>query len=126
MGVVYRAERADGIYDQTVALKVVKPGMDSEAVIRRFRSERQILAGLRHPGIARLLDGGLHEARPYLVVEFVDGEPITSYCERRSLDVDDRLDLFEQVRGGRMYKREVGGSILECLELGSGSWEAGG
>lgn len=97
MGIVYRAERADGAYEQTVALKLVKPGMDSEAVLRRFRSERQILAGLRHPGIARLLDGGLHEGRPYLVVEFVDGEPITAYCERRGLAIDERLALFEQV-----------------------------
>ena len=98
MGVVYRAERADGAYEQTVALKLVKPGMDSEAVLRRFRFERQILAGLRHPGIARLLDGGLHgDARPYLVVEYVDGESIISYCDRHRLGIDERLRLFEQV-----------------------------
>jgi tetratricopeptide (TPR) repeat protein len=97
MGVVYRAERSDGAYEQTVALKLVKPGMDSEAVLRRFRAERQILAGLRHPGIARLLDGGLHDGRPYLVVEYVDGLPITTYCDRHRLPVEARLALFEQV-----------------------------
>lgn len=106
MGVVYRAERADGAYEQTVALKLVKPGMDTEAVLRRFRAERQILAGLRHPGIARLLDGGLHEGRPYLVVEYVDGEAITDYCDRCRLDVAARLALFEQVCGAVAYAHQ--------------------
>ncbi|MEM1118180.1 MAG: protein kinase, partial [Bacteroidota bacterium] len=98
MGAVYRAERVDGAYEQTAALKLVKPGMDSEAVLARFRSERQILARLQHAGIARLLDGGLTEAeRPYFAMEYVDGEPITAYCDARRLGVDARLRLFVRV-----------------------------
>ena len=95
---VYLAERADGAFEQTVALKLVKRGMDSDAVLRRFRPERQILARLDHPGIARLLDGGrADDGRPYFAMEFVDGEPITDYCDRLGLDVEARLALFRQV-----------------------------
>ena len=98
MGDVYRATRADGAFEQTVALKLVKRGMDTEAVLRRFRAERQILARLQHPGIARLLDGGrADDGRPYLAMEFVDGEPITDHCDRLGLGVDARLALFTQV-----------------------------
>ena len=98
MGAVYRADRADGAFEQTAALKLVKPGMDSEAVLARFRAERQILARLQHPGIARLLDGGLTEAeRPYFAMEYVDGEPITDYCDARRLGVEARLRLFARV-----------------------------
>jgi serine/threonine-protein kinase len=97
MGAVYRAERADGAFEQTVALKVVKRGMDSDAVLRRFRAERRILARLEHPGIARLIDGGLSDdGRPWLAMEFVEGEPITDYCDRRALGVDARLSLFRR------------------------------
>ena len=97
MGLVYRAERNDGAFEQTVALKLIKRGMDSEAVLRRFQAERRILARLEHPGIARLIDGGLAEdGRPYLAMEFVEGEPITDYCDRHQLDVEARLDLFRQ------------------------------
>ncbi|MEM6325966.1 MAG: serine/threonine-protein kinase [Bacteroidota bacterium] len=97
MGAVYRAERAeaDGGFRQTAALKLVKPGMDSAAVLARFRAERQILARLQHPGIARLLDGGLTEAgRPFFAMELVDGEPITDACDARRLSVSARLGLF--------------------------------
>ncbi|MEM0962906.1 MAG: serine/threonine-protein kinase [Bacteroidota bacterium] len=94
MGTVYRAERADD-FEQTAALKRIKPGMDSEAVLARFRVERQILARLAHPGIARLLGGGLDaEGRPYFAMELVDGEPITDWCDDRQLSIDDRLALF--------------------------------
>ncbi|GAB5536936.1 MAG: hypothetical protein Rubg2KO_31850 [Rubricoccaceae bacterium] len=97
MGAVYRAHRADD-FEQTAALKLIKPGMDSEAVVARFQAERQILARLQHPGIARLLDGGLtDERRPYFAMELVDGQPITSYCDDRQLGVADRLRLFVQV-----------------------------
>ena len=97
MGTVYRAERADG-FEQTAALKRVKPGMDSHAVLARFRHERQVLACLEHPGIARLLDGGLDaDGRPYFAMELVDGEPITDYADARRLDLDARLALFEGV-----------------------------
>ena len=102
MGAVYRAERADadapGGFEQTAAVKVVKPGMDSEAVLARFRHERQLLARLDHPGIARLLGGGLTSAeRPYFAMEHVRGEPVTAYCDTRRLDTDARLALFMQV-----------------------------
>ena len=97
MGMVYRATRDDGAFDQTVALKLVKRGMDSDAVLRRFQAERRILAKLEHPSIARLIDGGLAEdGRPYLAMEFVEGVPITDYCDRHQLDVDSRLKLFRQ------------------------------
>ena len=96
MGTVYRATR-DGDFEQTVALKRIKPGMDSEAVLARFRAERQILARLDHPGIARLLDGGLDaDGRPYFAMELVDGEPITDLADARRLSVGDRLELFAQ------------------------------
>ncbi|MEO0557484.1 MAG: serine/threonine-protein kinase [Bacteroidota bacterium] len=98
MGTVYRADRADGGYDQTAALKLIKPGMDSEAVVARFQAERQILARLEHPGIARLLDGGLtDQGRPYFAMELVEGEPITAYADDRQLDVPARLRLFATV-----------------------------
>ena len=100
MGAVYRARRAveAGGFEQTTALKRVKPGMDSEAVLARFRAERQILARLEHPGIARLLDGGLDAAgRPYFAMELVEGEPITAFCDRRRLGVEARLRLLAEV-----------------------------
>lgn len=96
MGTVYRAARADGTFEKEVALKVVKRGMDTEAVLARFRYERQILAGLDHPYIARLLDAGATEdGRPYLVMERAEGEAITAYAERHGLPLLARLDLFE-------------------------------
>ena len=98
MGTVYRAVRADGLFEQTVAVKVVKRGMDSAAVLRRFDAERRILARLDHPGIARVLDGGLtDDGRPWLAMEFVEGEPITDHCDRLGLGVDARVDLFRKV-----------------------------
>ncbi|MEM8556273.1 MAG: tetratricopeptide repeat protein [Bacteroidota bacterium] len=98
MGTVYLAERADGAFEQVAALKLVKRGMDTEAVLARFQAERQLLARFDHPNIARLLDGGQTEdGRPYFVMEYVDGEPITAYCDRRHLPVAARLALFEVV-----------------------------
>ncbi|HQQ77898.1 MAG TPA: serine/threonine-protein kinase, partial [Thermoanaerobaculia bacterium] len=98
MGTVYLGERADGPFRKTVAVKVVRRGMDTEAVLRRFRQERQILAGLEHPNIARLLDGGnTEDGLPYLVMEHVEGEPLTAWCARRALDVPQRLALFRTV-----------------------------
>ncbi len=95
MGEVYLAERADGQFEQRVAIKLLKRGMDSEEILRRFLRERQILARLEHPSIARLLDGGMTPSgRPYLVMELADGEPITESCERRSLPLDERLRLL--------------------------------
>ena len=98
MGAVFLADRADEQYSQPVAIKLVRRGMDSEDVIRRFLFERQVLARLSHPNIARLLDGGLtEEDRPYLILEYVDAVPITTYCDELNLDVDARLKLFTEV-----------------------------
>jgi eukaryotic-like serine/threonine-protein kinase len=95
MGIVYRAERADGEFDQVVALKLVRRGFDGDDATVRFRRERQILAQLDHPSIARLLDGGLHtDGRPYFAMELVEGEPITTYCDRRGLSIGARVQLF--------------------------------
>lgn len=97
MGSVFRAERAGGDFQQVAALKIVKKGMDSESVVQRFRQERQILARLNHPNIARLLDGGITpDGRPYFAMEFVDGMSITEYCDRHRLSVEQRLGLFQK------------------------------
>ncbi len=94
MGHVYLARREDD-FNKTVALKIIKRGMDTEALLRRFRQERQILANLTHPNIARLLDGGsTGDGRPYLVMEYIEGTSITEYCDRRRLDIRQRLKLF--------------------------------
>lgn len=98
MGIVYRAERADDQYRQVVALKAMKQGAASAEQYRRFLTERQILARLEHPHIARLLDGGLTEdGLPYLVMEFIDGIPIDRYCDCHRLSVTDRITLFLKV-----------------------------
>ena len=98
MGTVYLAERADGSFDQQVAIKVVKKGMDSELVLERFKFERQVLAKLQHPNIARLLDGGVTtDGRPFFVMEYVVGETITAYADRLQLSIGDRLRLFTHV-----------------------------
>ncbi len=98
MGTVYLGERDDGEFRQTVAVKVLKRGMDTDEILRRFLRERQILARLEHPGIARLIDGGATEdGRPYFVMEFVDGEPLTTFADRRRLSLRARLALFDQV-----------------------------
>lgn len=95
MATVYEAERADGVYTQRAALKVLRRGLDTEDLVRRFVRERQILSSLTHPNIARLLDGGsTTDGRPYLVMEFVEGEPITKWVLSRALDVPQRLQVF--------------------------------
>jgi tetratricopeptide (TPR) repeat protein len=95
MGAVYCGVRDDDQYRKQVAIKLVKRGMDTESLLRRFRHERQILASLDHPHIARLLDGGTtDDGVPYLVMEYIEGQPITSYCEARALTIPERLQLF--------------------------------
>ena len=95
MGEVFVAERADGQFEQRVAIKLLKRGMDSDAILARFLRERQILARLSHPNIARLLDGGVaDDGRPYFVMEYVEGLPITRYCDEHRLSISERLDLF--------------------------------
>jgi serine/threonine-protein kinase len=98
MSVVYRAERADAAYERDVAVKLLQRRLHSGDAEQRVRAERQVLASLDHPGIAELLDGGVTEGgRPYLVMELVDGTPITDYAEQKDLGLDARLDLLEQV-----------------------------
>ncbi|HMB90944.1 MAG TPA: serine/threonine-protein kinase, partial [Rhodothermales bacterium] len=104
MGRVFLAHRADGEFEQQVALKLIKRGMDSEAVLHRFRSERQILARLQHPHIARLLDGGLtDEGQPYFAMEYVEGQPIDVFCDAHHLTIDERLALFQDVCRAVLY-----------------------
>src|SRR5687768_10968338 len=98
MGDVYLAERADEEYQQRVAIKLVRAGVYSAQVQSRLRMERQILARLEHPNIARLLDGGrAPDGTPYLVMEYIDGEPIDTYCDRRRLGLDARLALVRTI-----------------------------
>jgi serine/threonine protein kinase len=98
MGTVYRAFRDDNAFQIVVALKVVSRGMDSEAVLKRFRTERQILASLHHPYIARILDGGTTATGlPYFVMEYVEGLPLTKYCDQHRLTINERLALFRKV-----------------------------
>jgi tetratricopeptide (TPR) repeat protein/tRNA A-37 threonylcarbamoyl transferase component Bud32 len=98
MGDVYLAERSDDQYERRVALKLLRPGLGGPAGRERFLRERQILAQLEHPNIAMLLDGGVTgDGRPYLVMQYVDGEPITRWCRGRGLAVRERLALFRTV-----------------------------
>ncbi len=95
MGTVYLATRADGQYEQEVAIKVVRERMARPDLVERFRAERQILARLEHPNIARLLDGGTtDEGSPYVVMEHIEGLPLDEFCEQRKLSLAARLDLF--------------------------------
>ena len=101
---VFLAERADGEFAQQVALKLLRPGYDSEIDQGRFRAERQILASLSHPNIARLFDGGVtDDGLPYLVMEVIEGEPIDTYCESRALPVRKRVEMFLTVIEATQY-----------------------
>ncbi|HEX6049757.1 MAG TPA: tetratricopeptide repeat protein [Gemmatimonadaceae bacterium] len=98
MGVVYLAERTDGQYRRQVAVKLLRNSPDADELHRRFLAERQILASLNHPNIAQLLDGGVTDGHlPYLVMEYVDGVPITTYCDQQRLGIEERLLLFREV-----------------------------
>src|SRR5258708_1127702 len=98
MGVVMLAERNDGQFEQRVALKLIKRGMESDAVLSRFLHERRILARLSHPNIARLLDGGLStDGRPFFVMEYVEGTSLVDYCRANSLGLRARLDCILQI-----------------------------
>ncbi|WP_235963689.1 protein kinase domain-containing protein [Tautonia rosea] len=97
MGTVYMADQERPVR-RRVALKVIKPGMDTKQVIARFEAERQALALMDHPNIARVLDAGTNDSgRPYFVMELVKGLPITEFCDRHRLDIQERLDLFVRV-----------------------------
>lgn len=98
MGAVYLAERADGQYEKKVAIKVIDLPLATEVFFERFRQERQILAGLDHPDIARMLDGGVSdEGILYLVMEYVEGEPLDVYCRTHSPSLETRLQLFMRI-----------------------------
>ncbi|KAF1720224.1 protein kinase domain-containing protein [Pseudoxanthomonas wuyuanensis] len=98
MGMVWLATRADGLYQRRVALKLLRPGLADPNLRLRFTREREILARLEHPNIARLLDAGIGaEGQPYLALEYVEGVPVTDYCQSRNLGIDERLRLFRQV-----------------------------
>ncbi|HEX4605892.1 MAG TPA: protein kinase [Candidatus Angelobacter sp.] len=107
MGEVYKAFRADDEYRKQAAIKLIRAGQDSEFVVTRFRNERQILATLEHPNIARLLDGGTtDDDNPYFVMELIEGEPIDEYCEGHNLAVRERLRLFLQVCSAVQYAHQ--------------------
>ena len=109
MGVVYEAVRSDGQFEQTVAIKILKRWMVSDVDIARFRAERQILAGLDHPNIARLLDGGTTpDGLPFYAMEFVAGQFVDVFCRDRSLPVSARLELFRQVCDAVEYAHRRG------------------
>lgn len=97
MGQVWMAARADGLYERRVALKLLRPGLADTNLRLRFTRERQILARLAHPNIARLLDAGISDGLPYLALEFVDGEAITDYCRERATPLQARLHMFRQI-----------------------------
>lgn len=95
MGTVYLAWRADNVFQRRVAIKIIKHGMNSDFVLQRFRHERQILANMDHPNIARLLDGGATPSgQPYFVMEYIEGLPFYAYCDTKRLGVRQRLELF--------------------------------
>lgn len=98
MGAVYLAERADGEFDQTVAVKLIKRGMDTDLILKRFRRERQILAALNHPNIAYFLGGGsTSDGLPYFVMEFIEGKSLYRFCDENRLNINERLQIFKQI-----------------------------
>jgi serine/threonine protein kinase len=100
MGLVYIAQQKKPV-KRKVALKIIKPGMDSKQVIARFEAERQALAALDHPNIAHVFDAGTTKAgRPYFIMEYVKGTSITKYCDENKFSIEKRLRLFEQVCEG--------------------------
>ena len=108
MGEVWLAEQTHPVRRQ-VALKIIKAGMDTAQVVARFEAERQALAVMDHPAIARVFDAGATpQGRPYFVMEYVRGEPITSYCTRHKLSTRQRIDLFLQVCDGVQHAHQKG------------------
>ncbi len=107
MGTVYRAERTDGAFEREVAVKIVRGRIVRPEDLLRFRTERQVLASLDHPNVARLLDGGTTEdGRPFLVMELIDGLPIDRYCATEGLGLHARVELFQQVCAAIEYAHQ--------------------
>lgn len=127
MGVVYLAERADGEFRQKVAVKLIKRGLDTDFIVRRFRRERQILANLNHTNIAQLLSGGTTEdGSPYLVMDFIEGEPLPDYCREKNLDLREKLELFLQIceaisyaHGSKIVHRDIKPSNILVTRSGA-------
>jgi serine/threonine protein kinase len=108
MGVVYVAQQKQPVR-RKVALKIIKPGMDTKQVVSRFESERQALAMMDHPNIARVFDGGSTESgRPYFVMELIHGLPITDYCDRMTMETHERLELFRSVCSAVQHAHQKG------------------
>jgi len=104
MGTVYLAERADGQFRKQVAVKMVRPDMDTEFILARFRRERQVLGRLDHPNIGRLLDGGTaSNGTPYFVMEYIDGDWITRYCKSQGLGVEQKVRMFLHICSAVQY-----------------------
>ena len=107
MGTVYLALRADESYRKRVAIKLIRRGMDTDSILRRFKNERQILASLDHPNIAKLLDGGTTaDGLPYFVMEYVEGEPLLEYCDSHRLSIQARLRLFGSICSAVHYAHQ--------------------
>ena len=115
MGVVYMAEQKEPV-KRRVALKIIKPGMDTRQVIARFEAERQALAMMDHPNIAKVLDAGATESgRPYFVMELVNGLPVTKYCDEQHLTPKERLELFVPICQAVQHAHQKG--IIHRLSL---------
>ena len=98
MGAVYLATRQNSDFKQKVAVKVIKRGMDSEAILKRFANERRILSSLKHPNIAQLIDGGISsEGLPFFVMEYVEGKPLNQFCKENNLSFEERLKIFRRI-----------------------------
>ncbi len=107
MAVVYLAERHGEDFRKSVAIKMVRPGPNTDEIYKRFRNERKALAALEHPNIVRLLDGGAtEEGLPYLVMDYVDGLPVDRYCDQNQLSIDDRLILFRSICSAVQYAHD--------------------
>ncbi|MBX7173469.1 MAG: protein kinase [Pyrinomonadaceae bacterium] len=107
MGTVYRASRSGESFDKNFAIKLIKRGMDTNAVLKRFMLERKILAQLENPNIASLIDGGsTAEGLPYLVMEYIEGEPITKFCDSHQFSIEERLELFRKVCAAVSYAHQ--------------------
>ena len=107
MGIVFTAVRADKEFKQKVAIKILKQGLTTKYLIKRFENERQILANLQHPNIAKLFDGGKTiDGLPYLVMEYIEGTPITEYCSNNNLNIEEKLKLFTTVCSAVQYAHQ--------------------
>ncbi len=107
MAMVYSALRIDNQFTRRVAIKFIKRGMDTEEILRRFKIEQQTLAGLDHPFIAKIIDGGTtDDSLPYFVMEYIDGIPITEYCDQNKLSIEQRLELFTKVCSAVSYAHQ--------------------